>query len=145
MNKILLIAGAGLAYWFYTQKKAIGLLNYYIHGVDIDFDGLSPILKLDIGIQNPSNSSFQVRDFVGNLTANGNNIGTMSSFIPLEVPPASQVVYPVYVRMNPIGIVEDIINLLQSKSGISQTINLSGFVNASGVVAPISLTYKIAF
>lgn len=144
-NKILLLGGAAIAYYLYTQKRAISLLNYYIHGVALDFQGLAPILKIDIGIQNPSNTGFEVRDFVGNLVANGNNIGTMSAFTPLTVAPASQVIYPVYIRLNAIGIVEDIIQLIQSQSGISQTIALTGYVNASGIVAPINLTYKIAF
>lgn len=145
MNKLLLVAGAGLAYWYFTQKKAISLLNYYVHGVDVDFDGLSPIMEIDIGIQNPSNTSFYIRDFIGNITANGFTIGNMSSFIPKEVPAASQVIYPVRVRLNLIGIVEDIVKLIQAKSGISQTIVVNGFVNASGIVAPINLSYKIAF
>jgi LEA14-like dessication related protein len=144
-NKILLVAGAALAYWFYTKKQAIGLLNYYIANVGLSFDGFTPILRLNIGIQNPSNASFVIKDFVGNLVANGNNIGTMSSFVPLDVPAASQVVYPIYVRLNLIGIVSDIVNLIQNKSGIAQDIELTGFVNASGVVAPIDLKYKLAF
>lgn len=144
-QSLLLVAGAAGAYWYFTQKKAIGLLNYYIHDIGVDFDGLAPLMKLNIAIQNPSNSSFLVRDFVGNISANGYNIGTVSSFTPLSVPAASQVYYPVIVRLNLIGVVTDIINLIQQRSGISQEIILNGYVNASGIVAPVYLKYKIAF
>lgn len=131
------------AYFVYTQKKAIGLLNYYIKNVGLSFDGSTPLLLLNIGIQNPSNAQFVVNDFVGNISANGNNVGTIYSFTKLIVPPASQVVYPVIVRMNLISIVSDIINVIQTGSGISQNIVLTGVVNASGIVAPVTLNYKI--
>jgi LEA14-like dessication related protein len=145
LNPLLLIAIAGAAYWYFAEKKAITLLNYYVQGVAVDFDGLTPIMKINIGIQNPSNQNFTVRDFIGNLTANGQNIGTMSAFTPLEIPAASQAFYPVLIRMNAIGIVEDIISLIQSQTGISQTVVLDGYVNANGIVAPVHLSYKIAF
>ena len=144
-NKFLIIGAAALAYWYLTKKKAIGFLNYYIQGIGLTFDGFTPIMKLNIGIQNPSNTSFTVKDFVGNLSCNGNNIGTMSSFTPMEIPAASQIIYPLFIRMNLIGIVSDIIALLENQSGIEQDIELTGFVNASGIVAPIDLKYKIKF
>jgi LEA14-like dessication related protein len=142
-KNLIIPALAVAAYFVYTQKKAIGLLNYYIKNVGLSFDGLTPLLLLNIGIQNPSNAQFVVNDFVGNISANGFNVGTIYSFRKLIVPPASQVVYPVIVRMNLISIVSDIINLIQSGSGISQTIVLTGVVNASGIVAPVTLNYKI--
>jgi len=140
---ILIGAGIFVAWLVYSQKKAIGLLNYIISGVSISFDGITPIMRLSIGVQNVSNESFLLKSFVGNLTANGFVIGNVSSFVPINIPAASQVNYDVYVRMSLIGVVQDIVNLIQQKSGMAQTVKLDGFVNASGIVAPVSLSYKI--
>lgn len=140
---ILLGAGIFIAWLVYSQKKAIGLLNYFISGVAITFEGITPIMRLSIGVQNVSNESFLIKSFVGNLVANGEVIGNVSSFVPMQIPAASQVNYDVYVRMSLVGIVSDIVNVIQKKSGIAQTVTLNGYVNASGLVAPVSLTYKI--
>ena len=140
---ILLGAGIFIAWLVYSQKKAIGLLNYFISGVAISFDGVTPIMRLSIGVQNVSNESFLIKSFVGNLVSNGSVIGNVSSFVPVNIPPASQVNYDVYVRMSLIGVVQDIVNLIQKKSGVAQTVTLQGYVNASGLIAPVDLTYKI--
>ena len=105
-------------------------------------------MRISIGIQNPSNESFQIKSFVGNLFAAGTDnvpykVGTVSSFESLYVPAAAQVVYPLYIRLNLLGIVSDIFNTIQQGSGPSHTVTLEGTVNASGIVAPVSLTYKI--
>lgn len=145
-NKLLLIGAAAVAYYLYTQKKAIGLLSYYIKSVDgVSFSGFTPYLDITLAIQNPSNTSFTVKDIIANLTVNGNNVGSISSFVPLEIPEASEVPYPLQIRLNLIGLTQDLITLIQQQSGNAITINLQGYVNASGITAPINLPYKIAF
>lgn len=144
--KKLVLPGIAVAAWYYlSTKKAIGTLNYFIAGVGLGFDGMTPILSIKMGIQNPSNAQFTINSFVGNISANGQDVGTLSAFNPIVIPASSQVFYTLYVRMNLVGIVADIVNLLEQKSGIAQTINLKGYVNASGIVAPVDLNYKIAF
>lgn len=106
-------------------------------------DGFTPILRVNIGIQNPSNQQFVVRSIVGQLQANGENIGNVSTFQATVINPNSEAILPVYVRLNPIGIVTDIIALIQGGGGISQTIRLKGTANVNNTLAPIDVTYKI--
>lgn len=139
---LLGIAGIAAAMYFST-KKAVGLLNYYISKVELSFSGATPILRLTIGIQNPSNETFQINSFVGNLLANGYVIGNVSSFEKLTIGPASLGLYKLTVRLSLIGVVSDIVNAIQQGSGTTQTITFKGAVNASGLLAPVNLQYKI--
>lgn len=145
---VLLAATAFVGFLVFSKKKAIGLLNYFIAGIAIAFDGFTPVLRVSVGIQNPSNEDFQIRSFVGNLftiDADGTKvkIGNVSAFDTLYIRAASQATYPVYVRMNVIPIVTDLVNAIMQGSGFSREIKLEGTVNASGIVAPISLNYQI--
>jgi LEA14-like dessication related protein len=142
---IFIAALAVAAYYAYTTKKAIGQLNYYIKGVGLSFDNFSPLLLLQIEVQNPSNAAFTINSFVGNLSSGGDNIGNVSSFAKVVVAPASQIIYPIVVRLNLVTIVSDLVNLITKKSGIPQEVELTGYVNASGIVSSINLKYKIAF
>ena len=143
-RKLILPALAVAAYYAFVTKKAIGMLSYYIKGVGLSFDS-GPLLLLNVMVQNPSNSQFIINDFVGSLSVDGQNIGSISSFTKLTVPPASQVTYPIIVRLNLIGVVSELVDLIQKQSGLSMQINFSGFVNASGITAPVNMNYKIAF
>jgi hypothetical protein len=143
-KSVLIIAALGAGAWYLMQqKKALDILNYYIASVGLTFDGVQPILTLHIGVQNVSNASFTINSFVGNLTANDKTLGTASSFIPILIGASSQTTFPVQIRLNLIGITSDIIAILNGQSGLQQTIKLQGYVNASGLVAPVELTYKI--
>lgn len=132
-----------IAWFVFANKKAIGMLNYIITGVGLSFEGITPVMRLSIGIQNVSNESFVIKSFVGSLTCNGFQIGNISSFTPVTVPAVSQITYDVYARLSLIGAVQDIVNLIQQKSGIAQTVIITGYINASGLVAPVNLSYKI--
>lgn len=140
---IFLIGAAFIAWLLIAQKKAIALLSYSVEKVGVSFDGITPLLRLDILIQNVSAETFTIQSFVGNLLVNGYQVGTISSFTSLTIPAASQVVYPVVVRMSLIGVVSDLVNVITKGSGTSQVIQVNGFVNASGIVAPINLNYKV--
>lgn len=130
--------------WFaFAKKQAISLLNYFIAGVDIGVQSGAPVIVLKVAIQNPSNENFTVNAIVGNLYANNQLIGNVSSFVNVPVAGASQSLLPINVRISLIGIAADVYNLISNHNGLSQTINFKGTINASGIIAPIDLTYKI--
>ena len=94
-------------------------------------------------IQNPSNEKYTINSFVGNLQSGTEIIGNVSSFVPTVILPNSQTTYPLTIRLSLIGVVSDLIALIQQGSGISQTLILNGYLNASGIVAPVNISYKI--
>lgn len=140
---VLLPIAALVAFGLYAQKRAAGFLNFYIQSVALAFDNLTPVLRLNIVVQNPSNEQFIVRSLTGQVYANDNPIGNVSSFVTVYVNPNSQVVLPVYVRLNVVSIVSDLLTLIQGGGGMSQTIKIKGNVNANSLVSPIDLSYKI--
>lgn len=142
-SAILLPVAALVGLSLYAQQRASGFLNYYISSIALAFDGMTPILRLNIAIQNPSNQQFVVRSMVGTVLANDTPIGNISSFQTVVINPNSQQILPVYIRLKVLSIVTDIITLIQNGSGISQTITVTGNVNANNIVAPVNLSYKI--
>lgn len=141
-NLLILVLGIG-AYYYLTQTKAISLLTYVIQGVQLSFQGINPVLRVNIGIQNVSNSSFTINSFVGNISSGGQNLGNLSSFAVMQIPAASQVSYPVDIRLNLIGAASDIISLINQGSGNPIKITFNGFVNANNIVAPVTMDYTI--
>jgi len=143
-KKILVVGAIGLAAWYLLQqKKAIEILSYFIASVGLSFEGVQPVLSLNVGVQNVSNSNFTLNSFVGTLTANGNVLGTASSFVPVYIAANSQSVFTLKIRLNLLGITADIVNILNGQTGLQQKIELKGYVNASGIVAPVDLNYEI--
>lgn len=140
---ILGLTAAGLlAFYFFNQSRTLGYLNYYIQGVDLGFTGITPVLRINLGIQNPSNDSFQVKSIVGNLYANNSLIGNVSAFGTLNIPAASSVVYPLYIRMSLMGVVSDIVKIFEG-GGITQQIEFDGAVNVNNITAPLTFKYSI--
>jgi len=140
---ILLPIAALVALGLYAQKRAAGFLNFYIQSVALAFDNFTPVLRLNIVVQNPSNEQFIVRSLTGQVFANDQPIGNVSSFVTSYVNPNTQIVIPVYVRLNLVSIVSDLVTLIQGGGGMSQTIKIKGVVNANSIVSNIDLTYKI--
>lgn len=140
---MLLPVGLLIALGLFAQKRASGFLSYYIKSLALAFDGMTPVVKVNLVIQNPSNEQFVVRSLVATLFANGEAVGNVSAFTTITVNPNSQQILPVYVRLNTLSIVSDIVTLFQNNSGIQMTLNLKGVVNANSIVAPIDVSYKI--
>jgi len=130
---VAVLIGAGLM----AQKQAAGFLNFFIRSISLAFDGITPVLRLNIAIQNPSNESFVIRSLVANVTANETIIGNISSFTTVAINPNAETILPVFVRLKTIAIVSDILTLIQNGSGISQTIKIDGAANANNMVIPV--------
>lgn len=142
-NTIFLVVGGLVAYLILMEKRAIANLNYVIAGISLTFSGIVPVLGINILIQNVSNQSFDITSFVGSLTIDGTYVGDVSSFTPVIIAGSSQAYMNVKVNLSLIGIVSDLINLMNSKSGIPKKLVLSGNINVNNIVAPLSLSYNV--
>jgi len=143
LSPIILGAGAFLAYRLVTKGYGISTLNYYIQKLSLSWDGATPILYITLGIQNPSSASMEVRSFSGNLYANDYLVGNVSTFRLTEIKANSQTFFVVAARLSILGIVSDLINIINGQSSLQQTLKLTGTLNVDGVPVPVSLTYKI--
>lgn len=143
---IFLVGTLATAAWFaFSKKKSAGLLNYYLTGLSVAFDGVTPLLKFQLVVQNVSNEYYQVNSVVADVYADGTNIGNLSSFTTVKIPPASAAAVPVVVRLRLLAIVDDLVSLIQQKSGIPKKLEIKGYINASGFVAPLEITQIISF
>ena len=145
MNKPLVIGISLIAlvgFYFYNQARTLGYLNYYVKTVDLSFDNNTPVLRLGLGIQNPSKQSFTVNAIVGNLYADGSLIGNVSAYGPIEIPPANEVLFPLNIRMSLTGIASDIVRIF-SGGGVSKTVEFTGTVNVNNITSPIEFKYTI--
>src|SRR5574337_399054 len=143
VKDVLIPAGLLIAWLVFAQRRAINLLNYLIEGVSLSFDGITPVLNLEIEVQNVSNENYTINSFVGALYSGQTLIGNVSTFTPVKILPSSQTKMTLQIRLSLISVVSDLVNLIRQGSGIAQTLTLNGYINASGIVAPIMITYKV--
>lgn len=139
---VLLAIAAFVGIVAFAKKKAADLLNFNISGLDAHFDGYTPVITVNVAVQNPTNESFHVRAITGNLSANDYNIGTVTNFNSATIPPASQVIYPLDIHVSLFGIIADLWNAIKG-SGFSQKIKFDGIVNVDGVAIPLTINRKI--
>lgn len=138
-----MVGGAVLALTALNKTRAAFALNFYAGGVSgFAFDGVVPVARLGIVVQNPSAQSFSVNSIVGNVSANGFLIGNISSFMPQTIPGYGQKTIYVDCRLSLVGIAADIIAAFNG-SGIKQVVKLEANANVNSLLLPISITYKI--
>lgn len=143
-NSLLLWLAAGAAaLFFWAKSKAITALQFYISDVSADFINGKPVILLDVTIQNPTNERFTIQSVVGTLTANGQPIGNVQSYVSRDVLPVNSTIYPVQIVISSLGVAMSVYNLITQGLGTSQEIGFNGAINASNIVAPVNLTAKI--
>ena len=142
-SNILIPAALFIGWLVYSKSKAINTLTFVVYGVGLKWSNITPILKVDLMVQNVSNETFNISSIVGSLYSNNIYVGNVTSFTPVNVLPASQIIVPIEIRLSLSGIVSDLVSLITLGSGISQNLLLNGYINASGIVAPLNITYKV--
>lgn len=136
------IAGL-LALGVFAQKTASGFLNYFIRSVALSWDGATPLLRVMVAIQNPTNQKFTIRSIVGTLYINDHKAGNVSMFQTIVVNPNTQNELPVIVRLDPVAIVSDLLTLIERQSGNPQVLKLDAVINANGFVSNLAMIYKL--
>lgn len=136
------IAGL-LALGVFAQKTASGFLNYFIRSVALSWDGATPLLRVMVAIQNPTNQKFTIRSIVGTLYINDHKAGNVSMFQTIVVNPNTQNELPVIVRLDPVAVVSDLLTLIERQSGNPQVLKLDAVINANGFVSNLAMTYKL--
>jgi LEA14-like dessication related protein len=140
---LLLFAGGILAYSLFRKSAAGGDLVFFPKGIRaLKFEGSTPVLEMNLGIGNTSNQSFTIKAIAGNLYTNGIYIGYVSNFNPVQIPPTSEAILPVSIRMSLIGAVSQLIDGLTNGSW-SQDLELDMKTNVDNLVVPVVIKYKI--
>lgn len=101
------------------------------------WDGLTPVLIIGIGVQNTSNQSFTIRSFAGNIYSDDYYIGNISNFTPQQIPPNSQVIVQVIARLQLISIVNEVIEAVQYQN-FKKEIEVKAMANVDGLQVPVN-------
>ena len=139
---LLLPIGCLLAIGLFAQGKAAGMLSYIVKSAGLSFEGVTPVLKLNVTVQNPSNQQFVIRSITGEATIDGDTVGNFYMFQTVAVYPNSEQIVPLYVRLNSTAIVSDLVRLIQL-GGNSLEVRMKGFINVNGFVSDLNLNYKV--
>ncbi len=138
---VVLAGAAGLYFW--NLSKAAGNLIYFPGNITgFQLDGISPIIYVDLIVQNTNNVSFTINSLAGNVLSNDTIIGNIKNFTPIELAGNSQVAIPLTLQLQPIAIVGDIISIITGAVG-ERELRVHGTVNANGIQAGFDLIYKI--
>lgn len=141
--EVLIALGIVGGLYFFNQFRAAGNLVFFPGNVTgLNISGLSPVLTADLIVQNTNNVTFTVYSIAASVSSNGTLIGNVSNFSPITIPGNSQATIPLTLVLQPLAIVNNIIGIITGGVG-KQEIQIQGSLNADGIQAPISLTYKL--
>lgn len=142
LDVVLLLAGAGAVYLWNLSKAAANLIYSPGDITGFRLDGISPVLYVDLVIQNTNNVSFTINSLAGSVLSNDTVIGNISNFTPIQVPGNAESVLPLTLKLQPIGLVGDIISIITGGVG-NRDLRIKGTVNANGIQEGFELIYKI--
>lgn len=142
MEVVLLIAGVVVLYFANLSRAAGNLLYDPGNITGFSLSGISPIIYAELIVQNTSNVSFTINSLAGTVSTDSTVIGNISDFTPVSIPGNTQGVLPLTLKLQPIGLVSDIIALITGGTG-SKNLKIEGTVNANGIQEPFSLSYKL--
>lgn len=144
INPIIL---APIAYLLFKGGSTLynaSRLNFYVAKIVPRLQGITPVLDIYIGVQNPTGGTFTVQSAVGKVYANDNFLGDLSSFTLTTVKPNQQTMFIASLRMSLVGLAQEIYNAIsQGISTVSFNLKFTGTVNVNGVPVPIALGYRI--
>jgi LEA14-like dessication related protein len=148
--KYLLI---GLAAWmgvtYFQKSQAAARLNYIVQRVNIRFEGITPILEILIGIQNPTSQTLTVSSIIGDLRLNGNYMAQIYGYSRTVIQPHSVSPLAITARLSLTGLygeVKDIISAITNgnfNALLNQVVSFKGVINAEGVNIPMAFDYKV--
>lgn len=147
MNKPLLIGGGiiAAAALFLTAKAgyAATRLQMYINKIGFKLDGISPVVLIDVMVQNPTGNSFDISAFSGQAFLNGSLLGTVSYFNKITVAQLSETKLTLPVKVSLIGAGALLIDILNGKTKVAAKVQVIGTVNVNYVPVPVNIAQNI--
>lgn len=95
-------------------------------------DGITPVMKLGLSIQNTNNQPFTLNSLAGEVYSNNYLIGRLGTFQSQTINGNSETVIYVDCRLSLLGIVNDMLDAIRNKT-FSQAIELEMVANIDNV------------
>lgn len=146
---IVLGLGAYLAIKLFAKKAAADKLSYFVQKVSLRFSGITPVLEIIIGVQNPTNTTINLGSIAGDLYINDNYVANIFSYQLVPIAARSATLYPISARLSLSGLIgegKDIVEAIstgQYNTLLNQSLKFKGYVNAEGVTMPLQFSYKV--
>jgi hypothetical protein len=133
-----------------NKASAAKKLQFFVSKVSIRFSGITPILDVVLGINNPTGETLRIGGIAGDLSINGAYVGAIFGYQITDVKSLATSYYPISARLSLSGVVTqaaEIIEAIINGDGINalfnQTIGFKGNVNAEGFTIPLNFSYKV--
>lgn len=146
-KSILYVGGAAAAILLFMGGKLAynaTRLQFYIAKIGLRMSGLTPYVDVDLMIQNPAASDYELTAFVGQLYFNGSLMGNASIFTPVPVKAYNETKVVIPVKLSLLGSAQTLIALLQN-GGTSNgaTLRVTGTVTVNSIPVPLDVTQNI--
>jgi LEA14-like dessication related protein len=143
MNKFLIpIVAIGAAAFFLIRRTQFAKnLNFIIRGVKLTGRWLSPRIEIEIGIQNPSNQTANVKSMSGVVRWNNAEFANISSFNNVTIAPNGETKIKVNAEPSVMGIYETAKKII--KDGLRGRIEITGSANVNNVQLPFNIGKNI--
>lgn len=141
---IFLFAAAFGALYLGNIAWSVHNLAFYPGNVtNLGFDSGSPEASAELIVQNTSNAQITIYSLTASVTLNGDMVGNIYNFTPVNINPNSQTAIPITIRFLMLGVISQLIDTLNA--GLHpETLVISGSCNANGVQVPLpTLTYQL--
>ncbi len=147
-----IVIASVLAYLGITALRKKGTadkLQFYVHKVAVRFSGLTPILDIILGVQNPTGEALRIGSIVGDLYINGSYVAAIAGYTMTDIKALSASYFPISARLSVFGVVSQAMDIVKAitAGGISSLVNqvlaFKGFVNAEGLTIPLDFSYKV--
>lgn len=135
-NIFWLISGAAALYFF--SKFSFGQkAGFFLRSIKPGGSLLSPVINVDMAVQNPTNSTITVKSITGSISVNDRYIANVSAFGDQKILPNQESIIKLTARPSAIGVFESVRELLTNPIGTSIA-NFQGTANVDGIVIPIN-------
>ena len=138
MNRNLIFIALGLAGLYFYKKMRLGQsINVLFRGVKVGGNLLRPELKLELTVQNPTNTPTTFKSFSGSVYVNGQYLANFSSFGDQVIKANAESPINIIAKPGLLSAAKNIISFLKNpKQGL--TAELKGTANFDNLVLPIN-------
>lgn len=139
MQRIVWLIGGAAALYFFSRYKFSQKANFLLRSVRVGGTLFSPVLSIDMAVQNPTNSKITFKSITGGLSINDTFIANVSSFGDQVILPNSETILKLQARPSAIGVFNSIRNLIDNRSGNIKA-SFIGSANLDGITYPVNET-----
>ena len=142
MKRIFWIIGGAAALYFLSRYKFSQKANFLLRSVRVGGGLFSPIINIDLAVQNPTNSRVTFKSISGSLSVNDQFLANVSAFGDQVINPNSETILKLQARPSATGIFSSVRELLSAPMG-ELTVNFTGSANLDGITYPINETKTV--